>query len=94
MATIKRGDKGPAVILVQGILHRLGYEIDEVDGVFGKQTLAAVEEFQGTTGVEADGLVGNNTANALIGEVWGLEDAQDSFEFEEEVEYSEESGEV
>jgi N-acetylmuramoyl-L-alanine amidase len=82
--TIKRGDKGPGVILIQGILHRLGYEIDEVDGVFGKQTLAAVEEFQEAIGVKVDGLVGVDTANALVGEVWGLEDPEDSFEFDED----------
>ena len=97
MASLKRGDKGPGVILIQGILHRLGYEIDEVDGVFGKQTRAAVEEFQGAIGIEVDGLVGTDTANALVGEVWGLEDPQDSFEFEEdgdEWDGDDDSGEV
>ncbi len=95
MASFERGDKGPGVILVQGILHRLGYEIDEVDGVFGKQTLAAVKEFQENIGIEADGLVGPNTANALVGEVWGLEDPQDSFEFEGDEEWDEDdSGEA
>ena len=91
MSSLRRGDKGAAVVLIQGILHRLGYEIDEVDGIYGKQTQAAVEEFQTVTEIESDGIVGTNTANALVSEIWALEDPSDDFEFDEE---SYEDGEV
>lgn len=64
MSSIKRGHKGPAVTLAQGILKSLGYELD-VDGDFGKGTFAAVESFQTDAGLGVDGIVGKKTAAAL-----------------------------
>jgi peptidoglycan hydrolase-like protein with peptidoglycan-binding domain len=42
-----------------------GLEYDEIDGVFGPKTHAAVESFQEGVGVDADGIVGPMTWRAL-----------------------------
>lgn len=38
-----------------------------VDGIFGKQTLIAVQNFQAKSGLSADGIVGQNTWRKLLG---------------------------
>lgn len=71
--TIRRGDKGPYVKLCQEDLIRLGYNVGKTgaDGIFGKNTEAAVKEFQvshkDTDGnqLKADGIVGPKTWGAL-----------------------------
>ena len=72
MAILSQGDKGAGVILVQGILHRLGYTITNVDGVFGEETSEAVKQFQASEEINIDGKVGDNTASALISKVWSM----------------------
>lgn len=71
--TIRRGDKGPYVKLCQEDLIKLGYDVGKTgaDGIFGKNTEAAVKEFQvshkDTDGkqLKADGIVGPKTWGAL-----------------------------
>lgn len=62
--SVKYGDSGSAVRSVQQRLVALGY-LEEVDGVFGKQTLWAVRTFQKAAGLSVDGKVGPRTLNKL-----------------------------
>ncbi len=49
-------------------LQALDYEICSVDRTFSEQTAAAVRQFQAVNGLEADGVVGPQTWEALFGE--------------------------
>jgi hypothetical protein len=62
---LRPGMTDPAVRLVQGRLVQLQVARLVVDGDFGPQTRAAVEEFQGRDGLEVDGVVGPLTWKAL-----------------------------
>lgn len=66
--TLRRGDKGPAVVEVQTMLDRLGYDLGQlgVDGDFGRMTRLAVITFQGDHKLTADGICGPATWAALI----------------------------
>jgi len=59
--TIKEGDEGDAVKMLQELLLSFGYDPGPVDGVFGAQTKAAVISFQDDLGLEPDGIVGPQT---------------------------------
>lgn len=61
---LRRGDNGPAVRHVQQALADLGFDV-AVDGIFGRGTEQAVEQFQANQGLIADGVVGPNTLDAL-----------------------------
>ena len=63
-STLRRGDSGVAVRELQEALAQRGYSL-EVDGVFGPSTEAAVREFQTRQGLEADGIAGLSTQDAL-----------------------------
>ena len=60
------GAKGTEVSDLQEKLNQNGYKLD-VDGSFGNQTKAAVEDYQKKNGLTVDGIVGQNTWNALTG---------------------------
>ncbi len=64
-AAYRQGSSGAQVRTIQEKLKRWGYYDGEVDGVFGSQTRKAVEYFQRTNGLVADGVVGPNTLRAL-----------------------------
>lgn len=55
-ADLSKGDKGARVTAVQKLLYDLGYTI-VVDGDFGKQTEAVVQQFQKDYQLTADGIV-------------------------------------
>ncbi|MGA5822438.1 peptidoglycan-binding domain-containing protein [Kitasatospora sp. NPDC094028] len=60
---LKAGSTGNTVRALQcelnlSINHSTGYTDIAVDGVFGQATLAAVDKFQGCTGLQPDGEVG------------------------------------
>lgn len=57
---------GPAVQLLQTALVRAGAGDIEADGIFGNATRAAVRRFQAYSGLDADGIVGENTERALM----------------------------
>ena len=67
--TLRRGDKGDAVILLQSELIRLGYSLPKygIDGNFGKETEMAVKQFQQDNRLTVDGVVGPKTWKALDG---------------------------
>jgi hypothetical protein len=52
---------------LQLALRRAGSEPEMIDGKFGWRTARAVQAFQGAHGLEADGVVGNQTWAALMG---------------------------
>ena len=56
---------GPVVASLQQNLEDLGYELGTVDGAFGKNTEAAVKDFQAKKGLGADGVVGPKTLQAI-----------------------------
>lgn len=63
---LKKGARGSAVEQLQIQLQGLGFDTGGSDGVFGDQTEAAVQAFQLEQGLEADGVVGPATWDALL----------------------------
>lgn len=57
--------RGDDVKELQMLLNRLGFNAGREDGIFGRQTDAALRRFQHETGVPADGIVGPATLEAL-----------------------------
>jgi len=64
-STLKQGSKGDAVKGLQNALKARGYHLGAVDGVFGSATTKAVKQFQSDFGLEADGIAGPKTWEAL-----------------------------
>lgn len=62
---LKLGSEGAKVEQLQQILKTLNFNPGTIDGDFGNKTLAAVKQFQEQQGLEADGIVGTGTQNAL-----------------------------
>ena len=63
--TIAPGDQNDHVLALQQRLADYGYFTDTQDGVFGESTEAAVREFQRAHNLIDDGLVGQDTWDAL-----------------------------
>jgi len=63
--TLKKGSKGDCVSFLQQLLNSLGYDCGKVDGSFGTNTKAAVEQFQRVNGLAIDGVVGVCTWDKL-----------------------------
>jgi murein L,D-transpeptidase YcbB/YkuD len=73
---VSKGDSGHAVLEVQQKLNALGYNLDE-DGIFGRDTRAAVRHFQNVVGLDTDGIVGPDTHSALdayVDDEWVVEE--------------------
>lgn len=67
--TVRNGDRGTGVRLVQSILKSTGnppWDPGVVDGIFGPQTELAVTNFQNDVGLVGDGIVGPKTWIALF----------------------------
>ncbi|GHU75944.1 hypothetical protein AGMMS49992_20790 [Clostridia bacterium] len=64
-ASLKKGDTGTSVKVMQTLLKKLGYITFNPDGVFGSGTEDAVIAFQQRNGLTADGKVGAATLSAL-----------------------------
>ncbi|MEV8047992.1 L,D-transpeptidase family protein [Streptomyces griseoluteus] len=62
--TLRSGSRGPAVRAAQHLLTARGHAA-KADGVFGSRTTAAVKAFQRQHHLNADGVVGPDTWNAL-----------------------------
>ena len=66
MKTLRRGDRGAYVEMLQLALYRSGYlRESEIDGVFGVKTENAVRAFQTAFGLSSDGIVGTLTWGKL-----------------------------
>ena len=63
--TLRFGHDGADVRSLQRVLARLGLLSSKEDGHFGRDTEAAVREFQRSHGLHDDGVVGRRTAVAL-----------------------------
>lgn len=63
--TLRSGSRGENVLKMQQRLSDLGYPISKLDGVYGKNTLAAVQAFQKDHGLKVDGIAGPKTLTAL-----------------------------
>jgi hypothetical protein len=59
------GDTGKQVKILQQALKALGFYTGKADGDYGPNTQNAVEQFQGSKGLTADGIVGQQTLTAL-----------------------------
>lgn len=66
MPTLRFGAKGEAVSHLQHCLQGAGYELGNVDGVFGQKTKGAVVRFQQDHKIGVDGIVGTVTWGRLI----------------------------
>ncbi len=58
---IRKGSKGDAVSTAQTNLNLRGYEVGNVDGIFGAKTDRAVRWYQGDRGLTVDGTIGPRT---------------------------------
>lgn len=67
MPTLRPGDLGEEVELLQTMLNAMGYECGTVDGIYGSKTYAAVSAFQEDLGISIDGCVGPQTWGRLSG---------------------------
>ena len=72
--TILKGSKGSVVKECQTRLVELGYDVGScgIDGIFGKETLAAVKAFQQDHRLKVDGIVGPQTWKALTNQNYEL----------------------
>ena len=59
--TLRRGDKGEAVIRIQKALIALGYLQGRADGDFGAKTEQALKDYQAVQGLAEDGVAGPRT---------------------------------
>lgn len=92
--TLRQGDSGLSVKWLQESLMLAGYDVGSkgADGVYGKATKAAVEEFQRAEGLKADGIAGKKTFAALTAldeepeEVPEIDEPEETLTMEQKVE--------
>src|ERR1700730_15623706 len=71
--SLKQGEKGAAVAIVQQALVDLGFAMPRTtnngrnltDGIFGEETARVVKKFQGNFGLVVDGIAGRQTLAKL-----------------------------
>jgi len=57
LPTLMKGDQNVYVCVLQEALQLYGYSIGSIDGIFGKNTEAAVKKMQEEAGLDPDGIV-------------------------------------
>ena len=57
--------RGEDVAELQRILAKLGFDCGRIDGIFGPDTVAALQDFQRNSGLPDDGICGSDTVSAL-----------------------------
>lgn len=70
--TLREGNRGIYVMLLQDALNALGRPTNGMDGIFGPGTRNAVVNFQRTNGLAADGIVGPITWARLVKQAVGI----------------------
>lgn len=65
-SSLREGDEGASVRLVQQRLKKLGYYNGNVDGDYGSGTVSAVKTFQRQNNLTADGVAGSGTIAKLF----------------------------
>lgn len=65
MVTLREGDTGENVYILQAQLFELGYYTGRIDGRYTEETTVAVTRFQLANGLTADGIAGKGTQNKL-----------------------------
>ena len=63
---LRNGSRGSQVKTLQRLLNSLFYDCGSVDGIWGAKTEKAVIAFQTDKGLDADGIVGAKTWDALL----------------------------
>lgn len=63
--TLRKGDRGQQVTLLQQRLTSIGYGVGKIDGIFGAKTLEAVKAYQAEHNLVVDGIVGVNTWKSI-----------------------------
>ena len=66
LPVLRRGDTGAAVAAAQGALRYRGLDPTWIDGDFGNRTEVRTKQFQDSTGLEPDGVIGAATWAALM----------------------------
>lgn len=66
MKTLRQGDRGTQVKVLQWLLNENGFDAGTVDGIFGSNTQAAVKAFQKARKLAVDGVAGKNTWSNLL----------------------------
>lgn len=69
---LKNGSKGVYVLILQDALNALGYSTNTLDGIFGPNTQKALQDFQRSNNLNADGICGCSTWRKITGEVVGI----------------------
>lgn len=69
---LKMGSKGVYVLILQDALNALGYPTFGLDGIFGSNTLKALQDFQRANNLSSDGICGCSSWRKLTGEVVGI----------------------
>jgi len=64
--TLKKGDRGSDVVLLQQALAQLGLLTSAADGIYGTGTMTAVRNFQTQNGLDVDGIAGAKTQELLF----------------------------
>jgi hypothetical protein len=64
--TLKPGDTGAQVKVLQRALAHVGYDVGKVDGDYGTATKTAVADFQTAQNLTSDGIFGTATRAALV----------------------------